>query len=117
MAVLVIAEHDNASLKGSTLNIVAAAAQCGGDIHVLVAGHNCGAVAEAASKLAGAAKVLVSDAAQFADGLAEDVSEQMLALASGYSHILAPATACERCPARGRQARRRPDSGNRQARD
>jgi electron transfer flavoprotein alpha subunit len=93
MAALVIAEHDNASLKGSTLNTVTAAVQCGGDVHILVAGQNCGAVAEAASKVAGVSKVLVADAAQFADGLAENIAEQALALASAYSHILAPATA------------------------
>jgi electron transfer flavoprotein alpha subunit len=93
MTALVIAEHDNASLKGSTLNTVTAAIQCGGDVHVLVAGHHCGAVAEAASKVAGVAKVLVADAAQFADGLAENVAEQALALAAAYSHILAPASA------------------------
>jgi electron transfer flavoprotein alpha subunit len=93
MTALVIAEHDNASLKGSTLHTVTAAAQCGGDVHVLVAGHQCGAVAEAASKIAGVAKVLVADAAQFADGLAENVAEQALALAGAYSHILAPASA------------------------
>ncbi|RJG06839.1 electron transfer flavoprotein subunit alpha/FixB family protein [Noviherbaspirillum cavernae] len=93
MTALVIAEHDNASLKGSTLNTVTAAAKCGGDVHVLVAGQNAGTVAEAASKIAGVAKVLVADGAQFADGLAENVAEQVLALAGGYSHILAPATA------------------------
>ncbi|QDZ26877.1 electron transfer flavoprotein subunit alpha/FixB family protein [Noviherbaspirillum sp. UKPF54] len=93
MTALVIAEHDNASLKGSTFNTVTAAAQCGGDVHVLVAGHNCGAAAEAASKIAGVSKVLVADAAHLADGLAENVAEQVLALASSYSHILAPATA------------------------
>jgi electron transfer flavoprotein alpha subunit len=93
MAALVIAEHDNVSLKGSTLNTVTAAIACGGDVHILVAGHHCGAAAEAASKVAGVAKVLVADAAQFADGLAENVSAQALALAGGYSHILAPATA------------------------
>jgi electron transfer flavoprotein alpha subunit len=93
MAALVIAEHDNASLKGSTLNTVTAAAQCGGDVHILIAGHNCGAAAEAASKVAGVSKVLVADAAQFADGLAENVAEQALAMANAYSHILAPATA------------------------
>ncbi|MBI1891494.1 MAG: electron transfer flavoprotein subunit alpha/FixB family protein [Burkholderiales bacterium] len=93
MTALVIAEHDNASLKGSTLNAITAAAQCGGDVHVLIAGHNCGAAAEAASKIAGVAKVLVAEAAYFADGLAENVAEQALALAGGYSHILAPATA------------------------
>jgi electron transfer flavoprotein alpha subunit len=93
MTALVIAEHDNASLKGSTFNTVTAAAQCGGDVHILVAGHNCGAAAEQASKIAGVTKVLVADAPQFADGLAENVAEQTLALASNYSHILAPATA------------------------
>ena len=93
MAALVIAEHDNASLKGSTLNTITAATQCGGDVHVLVAGHNCGAAAEAAAKIAGVAKVLVADAAQFADGLAENIAAQALALAASYSHILAPATA------------------------
>jgi electron transfer flavoprotein alpha subunit len=93
MAALVIVEHDNASLRGSTLNTVTAAVQCGGDVHVLVAGHNCGAAAEAAAQIAGVAKVLLADAAQFADGLAENVAEQVLALAAGYSHILAPATA------------------------
>ncbi|HYD78575.1 MAG TPA: electron transfer flavoprotein subunit alpha/FixB family protein [Paucimonas sp.] len=93
MTALVIAEHDNAHLKGSTLNTITAAAKCGGDVHVLIAGHNCGRAAEAASQIAGVAKVLVADAAHFADGLAENVAEQALALASGYSHILAPATA------------------------
>ena len=93
MTALVIAEHDNASLKGSTLNTVTAASQCGGDVHVLIAGSNCGAAAQAAAQLAGVSKVLVADAAYFADGLAENVAEQVLALASAYSHILAPATA------------------------
>jgi electron transfer flavoprotein alpha subunit len=93
MTVLVIAEHDNASLKGSTLNTVTAAAVCGGDVHVLVAGANCGAAAEAASKIAGVTKVLAADAPHFADGLAENVAEQVLAIASSYSHIFAPATA------------------------
>ena len=93
MATLVIAEHDNASLKGSTLNTITAATQCGGDVHVLVAGHNCGAAAAAAAQVAGVAKVLVADAAPFAYGLAENVAAQVLALASSYSHILAPATA------------------------
>ena len=93
MTALVIAEHDNASLKGSTLNTITAATQCGGDVHVLIAGANCGAAAEAASKLAGVAKVLVADAAHLADGLAENVAEQVLAIAGNYSHILAPATA------------------------
>jgi electron transfer flavoprotein alpha subunit len=93
MVALVIAEHDNASLKGATLNTVTAAAQCGGDVHVLVAGSGCGAVAEQAAKIAGVSKVLVADAPHFADGLAENVAEQILAVAGAYSHILAPATA------------------------
>jgi electron transfer flavoprotein alpha subunit len=93
MTALVIAEHDNATLKGSTLNTITAAAQCGGDVHVLIAGHNCDAAAQAAAQVAGVAKVLVADAAQFADGLAENVAAQALALAGAYSHILAPATA------------------------
>ena len=93
MVALVIAEHDNASLKGSTHHTVTAAAQCGGDVHILIAGSNCGAAAAEAAQIAGVSKVLVADAAHFADGLAENVAEQVLALASSYSHILAPATA------------------------
>ena len=93
MTTLVIAEHDNASLKGSTLNTITAAAQCGGDVHVLVAGFNAGAAAQAAAQIAGVSNVLHADAAHFADGLAENVAEQALAIASGYTHILAPATA------------------------
>jgi len=93
MTALVIAEHDNASLKSSTAHTVTAAAQCGGDVHVLIAGHNAAGAAAAAAQLAGVAKVLVADAAYFADGLAENVAEQALALAANYSHILAPATA------------------------
>jgi electron transfer flavoprotein alpha subunit len=93
MVALVIAEHDNASLKGSTLHTVTAAAQCGGDVHVLVAGSNAGAAAAAAAQIAGVSKVIVADAAHFADGLAENVAEQVLAIAGSYSHILAPATA------------------------
>ncbi|THC45012.1 electron transfer flavoprotein subunit alpha/FixB family protein [Massilia sp. Mn16-1_5] len=93
MVALVIAEHDNGSLKGSTHHTVTAAAQCGGDVHVLVAGSTCGAAAEAAAQIAGVSKVLVADAPYFADGLAENVAEQILAVAGSYSHILAPATA------------------------
>jgi electron transfer flavoprotein alpha subunit len=92
MATLVIAEHDNASLKGATLNTVAAAKAIGGDIHVLVAGSNCGAAAEAAAKVAGVAKVLVADNAVYANQLAENVSLLVAELGKGYSHILAPAT-------------------------
>lgn len=93
MTALVIAEHDNASLKAATLNTVTAAAACGGDVHVLVAGSNCGAVAQAAAQIAGVSKVLVADAAHLADSLAESLAEQILAVAGSYSHILAPATA------------------------
>ena len=93
MSVLVIAEHDNASIKGATLNTVTAAAACGGDVHVLVAGHNAGAAAQAAASIAGVAKVIHADAAGLAHGLAENVAAQVLAIASNYSHILFPATA------------------------
>jgi len=93
MTALVIAEHNNISLKGSTLNTVTAAVQAGGDVHILVAGHNARAAADAAAQIAGVSKVLLADAAQFADGLAENVAEQVLAIARDYSHILAPATA------------------------
>ena len=82
MASLVIAEHDNASLKASTLNTVAAAAQCGADVHVLVAGHGCATVAAATAQIAGVSKVLVADAAQFEHGLAENVAAQVLAVAA-----------------------------------
>ena len=93
MSVLVIAEHDNASIKGATLNTVAAAAACGGDVHVLVAGHNAGAAAAAAAQIAGVAKVIHADAAGLEHGLAENVAAQVLAIAGNYSHILFPATA------------------------
>ncbi|MDG0853481.1 electron transfer flavoprotein subunit alpha/FixB family protein [Roseateles puraquae] len=93
MTALVIAEHDNASIKGATLNTVTAAAALGGEVHVLVAGHNAGAAAAAAAQIAGVAKVLHADAAALAEGLAENVAAQVIALASGYSHILFPATA------------------------
>ena len=93
MTSLVIAEHDNASIKGATLNTVTAAAQCGGDVHVLVAGSNAGAAAAAAAKIAGVTKVLHADADAFAHGLAENVAAQVLAVAGTYSHILFPATA------------------------
>ena len=93
MTALVIAEHDNASIKGATLNTVTAAAACGGDVHVLVAGHNAGAAAQAAAQIAGVAKVIHADAAGLEHGLAENVAAQVLAIASNYSHILFPATA------------------------
>ena len=93
MSALVIAEHDNVSLKGSTLNTITAATQCGGEVHVLVAGHDCQAAAQAATQIAGVTKVLVADAAHFANGLAENAATQALAIAKNYTHILAPATA------------------------
>ena len=93
MSALVIAEHDNVSLKGSTLNTISAAIQCGGEVHVLVAGHDCQAAAQAATQIAGVTKVLVADAAHFAHGLAENAASQALAIANNYTHILAPATA------------------------
>ena len=92
MTILVIAEHDTASLAPATLNTVAAAQQIGGDIHVLVAGAGVGAVAEAAAKVAGVAKVLVADNAAYEHQLPENVAPLIVELASGYSHVLAPAT-------------------------
>ncbi|HEV3432038.1 MAG TPA: FAD-binding protein [Paraburkholderia sp.] len=93
MVNLVIAEHDNQSIKAATLNTVAAAQKIGGDVHVLVAGHNAQAAADAAAKIAGVAKVLLADAPQLAQGLAENVEATVLGIAKNYSHILAPATA------------------------
>ena len=93
MTALVIAEHDNASIKGATLNTVPAALQCGGDVHVLVAGANAGEAAKAAAQIAGVAKVIHAEGEQFNHGLAENVAAQVLAIAAGYSHILFPATA------------------------
>ena len=93
MASLVIAEHDNASLKPATLNTVTAAAQCGGEVHVLVAGHNAAAAAAAAAQVAGVAKVIHADGEGLAHGLAENMAAQVLAVAKNYSHILFAATA------------------------
>jgi electron transfer flavoprotein alpha subunit len=93
MAALVIAEHDNASLKASTLNTVTAAVQCSNEVHILIAGNDCAAAGAAAAQIAGVTKVLIAEGAQFADGLAENVAEQALALATNYTHVLAPATA------------------------
>ena len=93
MTALVIAEHDNASIKGATLNTIAAAAQCGADVHVLVAGHNAGAAAAQAAQIAGVAKVLHADDAGLAHGLAENLAAQVLAIAANYSHIVFAATA------------------------
>ncbi|HGO6068707.1 TPA: electron transfer flavoprotein subunit alpha/FixB family protein, partial [Burkholderia cepacia] len=97
MTILVIAEHDNASIKAATLNAVAAAqalgAAGGGDVHVLVAGHDAQAAADAAAKIAGVSKVLLADAPQLEAGLAENVEATALNIAKDYSHILAAATA------------------------
>ncbi len=93
MTSLVIAEHDNASIKGATLNTVTAAIACGGDVHVLVAGANAGAAAAAAAQIAGVSKVLHADAPGLEHGLAENVAAQVLAIAANYSHIVFPATA------------------------
>ena len=93
MTSLVIAEHDNQSLKAATLNAVTAAVACGGDVHLLVAGHQASAAVEAAKQVAGVAKVIHVDAPHLENQLGENLAEQVLALASSYSHILAPATA------------------------
>jgi electron transfer flavoprotein alpha subunit len=93
MTSLVIAEHDNASIKGATFNTVTAALQCGGDVHVLVAGSNAGAAAAAAAQIAGVSKVLHADSDALAHGLAENMTAQIVAVAASYSHIVFPATA------------------------
>jgi electron transfer flavoprotein alpha subunit len=96
MTNLVIAEHDNASIKAATLNTIAAAQKIGGDIHVLVAGHNARAAADAAdaaAKITGVSKVLLADAAQLEAGLAENIEATVMTIAKDYTHIFAPATA------------------------
>jgi len=94
MTVLVIAEHDHASVKPATLNTVTASIACqSGDVHVLVAGANAAEAATAAAKIAGVAKVIAADSASLTDNLAENVAAQVLAIAGNYSHILFPATA------------------------
>ena len=93
MTSLVIAEHDNASIKPATLNTVTAAAACGGDVHVLIAGEGAAAAAAAAAQIAGVSKVIHADGASLKDGLAENVAAQVLAIAGNYSHILFPSTA------------------------
>ena len=93
MTSLVIAEHNNASIRPATLNTVTAAAQCGGDVHVLVAGLNAAAAAQEAAQIAGVSKVIHVEGEAFAHGLAENVAAQVLAMAGSYSHILFPATA------------------------
>ena len=92
MPVLVLAEHDNAELNPATLNAVAAAAQIGGDVAVLVAGSKCAAVADAAAAVAGVGKVLLADSAEYEHGVAENMVKLLAGLAEGHSHLLAPAT-------------------------
>ncbi len=93
MTSLVIAEHDNTSVKPATLNTIAAAAQLGGEVHVLVAGFNAGAAATAAAQIAGVAKVIHADEAGLEHGLAENVTAQVLAIAGNYTHLVFAATA------------------------
>ena len=93
MASLVVAEHDHATLKGATLNTITAALQCGGDVHVLVAGADAGAAAQAATQVVGVARVLHADAPSLSAQLAENVAAQVLAVARDYTHVLFPATA------------------------
>jgi electron transfer flavoprotein alpha subunit len=93
MASLVIAEHDNVSIKGATLNTVTAAVQCGGEVHILVAGFQAAGAAEAAARIAGVSRVVRIDAEALAHGLAEPLAAQVLALAPAYSHIVFSATA------------------------
>ncbi|MGQ0526749.1 MAG: electron transfer flavoprotein subunit alpha/FixB family protein [Alphaproteobacteria bacterium] len=92
MSVLVVAEHDNKDLKPVTLNVIGAAAKLGGDIHVLVAGSDCQAIADKVSKITGVAKVLKADAPELEKGLAENLSPLLVDLAKNYSHVLAPST-------------------------
>lgn len=92
MSILVIAEHDNQTLKSATLNTVGAASEIGGDIHLLVAGEKCQSVAEAAANVSGISKVLLSEDAAFAHNLAENIAPLVISIAENYSHLLAPAT-------------------------
>ena len=92
MSILIVAEHDNASLKPATLNTVTAAGQLGGDIAVLVAGAGCSAAAQAAAEVAGVAKVLCADAPEYGHDLAENLAPLIAKLATDYAHVLAPAT-------------------------
>jgi electron transfer flavoprotein alpha subunit len=92
MSILVIAEHDKSVLLPATLNTVTAAGQVGGDVDVLVVGEDCGAIAEAAAKIAGVSKVLVCDSASYANDITENVAKLIQSHSSGYSHVMAPAT-------------------------
>jgi electron transfer flavoprotein alpha subunit len=93
MPVLVVAEHDNVSIQGATLNTVTAAVMCGGDVHVLVAGASAAPAAQAAARIPGVAKILHADAPPLEHGLAENLAAQVLAHARNYTHVLFPATA------------------------
>ena len=93
MPALVLAEHDGKTVRPATLNTVTAAAKAGGDVHILVAGHNAVTAANEAAKISGVSKVFLADGAQFADGLAEPIAAQMVSMASGYTHLFAAATA------------------------
>ncbi len=93
MTALVVAELNHAAIHPATLNAITAAAQCGGEVHVLVAGHNAAAAAQAAAHIAGVSKVLHADGAALADGLAENLAAQVLAVAGSYTHIVFPSTA------------------------
>jgi electron transfer flavoprotein alpha subunit len=92
MSILVVAEHENSKIKAATLNTIAAGVAIGGDIHILVAGQNCAAAGEAASKIASVAKVLVADSAEYVNGIAENLTPLVLSLADDYEHILANST-------------------------
>ena len=92
MSILVLAEHDNSALKSASFNTVTAAGEIGGEVHVLVAGAECAAVAEEAAKIPGVAKVLLAEAPHYAHDLAENVAPLIVKLAPGYSHVLAAAT-------------------------
>ncbi len=92
MSILVLAEHDNIALNAATLNTLAAAHRIGGEIHILVAGNDCRPVAQSTARLEGVSKVLLAEAPHLADALPENLAAQILSLASGYSHLLAPAT-------------------------
>ncbi|MGF6471093.1 electron transfer flavoprotein subunit alpha/FixB family protein [Paraburkholderia youngii] len=93
MTILVIAEHDNATLKRATLNAITAAGAVGGDIHVLVAGHGASAVVEQAANVAGVAEVLVAEAPEYAHGLPENLAALVVSLAGAYTHVIAASTA------------------------
>lgn len=92
MAIFILAEHDNHSLKATTLSTITAAAECGSDLHLLIAGHQCKAVAEQASQIGALSKILLADDVAYEHGLAENVAALMAELAADYSHILAPAS-------------------------